>query len=125
LAAVKPPRIVYQVALAMLAVSAVVTLFSHVVESFRAQSPGGAYTVVARTQPFRFFIGVMPGQGGDKPALVSLYKGMQLCGSASAERVSMARDMQWDMDARPRRLAIKFVGDWNLDDCTVIRRSQD
>jgi len=122
---VKPPRIVYQMALAMLAVSAVVTLFSYVVESFRAQSSDGAYTVVARTQPFRFFIGVVPGQGGDKPALVSLYKGTQLCGSAWTEMVSMARNMHWDMDARPRRLAIKFVGDWNLDDCTVISRWQD
>ena len=109
----------------MLAVSVVVTLFSHVVESFRAQSPDGVYTVVARTQPFRYFIAVMPGQGGDKPALVSLYKGTQLCGSASAEMVSMARDIHWEMDARPRRLAIKFVGDWNLDDCTLIGRWQD
>ena len=109
----------------MLAASAVVTLFSHVVESFRAQSPDGEYTVVARTQPFRHFISMMPGQGSDKPALVSLYKGTQLCGLAPAEMVSMARDMYWDMDTRPRRLAIKFVGDWNLDDCTMIRRWQD
>jgi hypothetical protein len=118
---VKPPRIVYQVAFAMLAVSAVVTLFSHVVESFRAQSPDGAFTVVARTQPFRFVIAAMPGQGSDKPALVSLYKDTQLCGSVHAEMLSMAYEMLWEMDAKPRRLEIKFVADWNLDDCSVIR----
>ena len=119
------PRSHYVLAGGVLAVSAVVTLFSHVIESFRAQSPDGAYTVVARTQPFRYFVSVMPGQGGDKPALVSLYRGEELCGSARAEMVSMAYDMRWEMNARPRWLEIKSVADWNLDDCSMIRQRQD
>ena len=119
------PKIVYILAGGVMAVSAVVTLFSHVVESFRARSPDGEYTVVARTQPFRFFIGMMPGQGGDKPALVSLYKGKELCGSAPAEMLSMAYDLRWAMDTKPRRLDIRFVAEWDLDGCTVISRRRD
>ena len=109
----------------MMAGSFVVALFSPVMEIYRAQSPDGAYTVVARTQLFRAFIFMMPGQGSDRPAEVALYKGEQLCGAAWAEMVSMAYDMRWEMDAKPRRLHIKFVADWNLDDCTLIRRRQN
>jgi hypothetical protein len=93
-----------------------------VLEYFRTPSPDGAFTVVARTQPYWSFVAVMPGQGGDKPARVTLYKGNRSCGSAWADMVSMARELSFEMEAKPRRLEIKFVADWNLDDCTVIRR---
>lgn len=93
-----------------------------VLEHTRAQSPDGAFTVVARTQPYRMFVAVMPGQGSDKPARVTLYKGSQSCGSAWADMVSMAHEMDWAMDTRPRRLAIRFVADWDLDACVVTRR---
>jgi hypothetical protein len=36
--------------------------------------------------------------------------------------MSMACEMSFEMEAKPRRLDISFVADWNLDDCTVIRR---
>jgi hypothetical protein len=36
-----------------------------VLEHRRTQSPDGAFTVVARTQPCWMFVAVMPGQGGD------------------------------------------------------------
>jgi hypothetical protein len=96
-----------------------------VLEHFRSQSPDGAFTVVARTQPYWMFVPVMPGQGGDKPARVTLYKGRQSCGSAWADMAWMAREMSFEMDGKPRRLSIKFVADWNLDDCALISRWND
>ncbi len=96
-----------------------------VLEYFRSQSPDGAFTVVARTQPYWNLVPVMPGQGSDKPARVTLYKGNQSCGSAWADMVSMAREMRWEPDGKPRRFEIKFVGDWDLDDCALIRRWND
>lgn len=119
------PRYVYYLAGGMVAVSAIAAMFSHVVEAYRAQSSDGAFTVVARTQPFRYVVGTMPGQSSDRPALVSLYRGKEHCGDAKAEMLSMAYEMRWEMDAKPRRLEIKFVGVWDLDDCTVISCWQD
>src|SRR5262245_23399606 len=93
-----------------------------VLEHFRSQSSDGAFTVIARTQPYWSFVSVMPGQGSDKPARITLYRGNQSCGSAWADMAWMAREMRFEMDARPRRLSIRFVADWNLDDCSVIAR---
>jgi hypothetical protein len=112
-------------AVAALPVAVAAWATAPVLEYFRTQSPDGAFTVVARTQPFWTFVSVMPGQGSDKPARVTLYKGSQSCGSAWADMVSMAREMSFEMGSKPRRLDIKFVADWNLDDCTVIRRWND
>jgi hypothetical protein len=109
-------------ALAALPVAVAVWATAPVLEHFRTQSPDGAFTVVARTQPYWMFVPMMPGQGSDKPARITLYRGTQSCGSAWVDMVWMAREMDWTMDARPRRLAIKFVADWNLDDCSVISR---
>jgi hypothetical protein len=72
-----------------------------VLEHMRAQSPDGGFTVVARTQPYRMVVAVMPGQGSGKPARVTLYKGSRSCGSAWADMVSMARELDRAIDARP------------------------
>jgi hypothetical protein len=116
------PRYLALGALIALPFAAAAWATAPVLEHFRTQSPDGAFTVVARTQPYWTFVAMMPGQGSDKPARVTLYKGSQSCGSVWADMVWMAREMSFDMDAKPRRLVIRFVADWNLDECSVISR---
>ena len=85
------------------------------------QSPDGAFTAIARTQLIYSFIGVMPGQGSDKPGRVTVYRSSQSCGSAWVPMVWMANDLRWEVDTRPRRAEIKLIATWNLDDCSIER----
>ena len=103
--------------------SIVVALLVPVNEHWRAQSPDDAFTAIAHTQLIHSFIGMMPGQGSDKPARVTVYRGNQSCGSAWVPMVWMARDLTWQIDTRPRRAEIRLVAIWNLDDCIVERVS--
>jgi hypothetical protein len=101
--------------------SMVVPLFAPTDEHWRTQSPDGTFIAIAHTQPIRSLIGIMPGQGSDKPGRVTVYRGSQSCGSAWMPMVWMARDLRWEVDTRPRRAEIKLIATWNLDDCTVER----
>jgi hypothetical protein len=101
------------------ALTAVIALFAPINQHWRAQSPDGAFTAIARTQPMYSLIAVMPGQGSDKPGRVTVYRGNQSCGSAWVPMVWMARDLRWEVDTRPRRAEIRLIATWNLDDCTV------
>jgi len=94
-------------------------LFAPVFEHSRQQSPDGAFVAVVRSQLFYSLIPVMPGQGSDKPGRVTLYSGQQSCGSAWLPMISFAYDLRWNLDSRPRRVDIKLVATWNLDDCVL------
>ena len=94
-------------------------MLAPVQEYWRSESPDGAFVAVARTQAFYSMIPVMPGQGGDKPGRVTIYLGRQSCGSVWVPMVSMARDLRWDVDSRPRRAAVRLAATWNLDDCSL------
>jgi hypothetical protein len=99
--------------------SMVIPLFSPVSEHWRATSPDGAFVAIAHTQPIYSFIGVMPGQGSDKPGRVTVYRGNQSCGAAWVPMVSFVYDLRWDVDTKPRRAEIRLVATWDLDDCSI------
>ena len=99
----------------------VIPLFSPVIEHWRTTSPDGAFVAIAHTQPIYSFIGVMPGQGSDKPGRVTVYRGNQSCGSAWVPMVSFVYDLRWELDTKPRRAEIRLVATWNLDDCSIER----
>jgi hypothetical protein len=107
--------------IAAVAGSMVVPLYAPIDEHWRTQSPDGAFTAVVHTQPIYSLIGVMPGQGSDKPGRVTVYRGNQSCGSAWVPMVWIANRLRWEADTRPRRAEIRLVATWNLDDCTVER----
>ena len=103
------------------AASMVIPLFSPVSEHGRTRSPDGEFVAIAHTQPIYSFIGLMPGQGSDKPGRVTVYRGNQSCGSAWVPMVSFVYDLRWELDTKPRRAEIRLVATWNLDDCSVER----
>jgi hypothetical protein len=107
--------------IAAVAGSAVIPLFTPINEHSRTQSPDGTFIAIAHTQPIYSLIGVMPGQGSDKPGRVTVYRGSQSCGSAWVPMVWMANDLRWEVDVRPRHAEIRLVATWNLDDCIVER----
>jgi hypothetical protein len=103
-----------------IAAASVATLaFVPTLEHWRATSPDGALVAIAHTQPIYSLIGVMPGQGSDKPGRVTVYRGNQSCGSAWVPMVSFVYDLRWDVDTKPRRAEIRLVATWNLDDCSI------
>ena len=103
------------------AASMAISLFSPVIEHWRTTSPDGEFVAIAHTQPIYSFIGVMPGQGIDKPGRVTIYRGSQSCGSARVPMVSFVHDLRWELDTKPRRAEIRFAATWNLDDCSIER----
>ncbi|HZO47228.1 MAG TPA: hypothetical protein VFB68_15140 [Xanthobacteraceae bacterium] len=103
----------------IVAVPIAISLFSPISEHWRTTSPDGAFIVIAHTQPIYSLIGVMPGQGSDKPGRVTVYRGNQSCGSAWVPMVSFAYDLRWELDTKPRRAEIRFGATWNLDDCAI------
>lgn len=75
---------------------------------------------MVRTRLIDGLIPVMPGQGSDKPGRVTIYrKDGNSCGSAALVMVSLAYDLSWNLDSRPRAARIGPLATWHLDDCTV------
>jgi hypothetical protein len=68
-------------------------LFEPLLESRRLQSPDGAFTALFRTQPYRMFVSVMPGQGWGHAGSHHRLQGIALV------RISMGRS--WLDGARP------------------------
>jgi hypothetical protein len=103
------------------AASVVISLFSPVIEHWRTSSPDGEFVAIAHTQPIFAIIGVMPGQGSDKPGRVTVYRGNQSCGSARVPMVAFVYELRWELDTNPRRAEIPLAATWNLDDCSIER----
>ena len=80
----------------------------------------GAFVAVVRTRMIEALIPVMPGHGSDRPGRVTLYrKDGRSCGSAGLVMVSLAYDLHWELDAKPRTARIGPIATWNLDACMV------
>jgi hypothetical protein len=63
---------------------------------------------------------VLPGQGGDKPGWVTIYRADgRSCGTARLDMVSLIYDLVWNLDSKPRTARIGPIATWNLDECTV------
>ena len=84
------------------------------------QSPGGEFTAVVKTRLIYSLLPVMPGQGGDKPASVTMTrKDGRSCGSAELDMVSEIYGLRWELDRRPRLASIGPIVSWNLDVCRI------
>jgi hypothetical protein len=105
--------------LAVAAASVAALAFAPVSEHWRTTSPDRMFVAIAHTQPVYSFIGVMPGQGSDKPGRVTVYRGNQSCGSAWVPMVSFVYELRWQLDAKPRRAEINLGATWNLDSCSI------
>jgi hypothetical protein len=97
----------------------VLLLFVPIMRHKRFQSPDGRFAVVLQTQPIYALIPTMPGGGGDLPARATLYEGRKSCGAVWLEMASLADDLQWQLDSKPRAAEIRLVGRWNLDACSL------
>ena len=94
-------------------------LFAPLLEHTRHKSADGQFVVVVRTPPIYRFVATMPGGGSDRPARATLYRDGKSCGSLALPMASFVYDLQWVLDATPRRAEIKFAGTWDLDACRV------
>ena len=85
-----------------------------------AESPDGAFIAVA-TRPFFFaLVPMMPGQSGDAPGRITIYrKDGRSCGSAPVDMVWMIQDLRWELSKAPREVTLTAVAAWNLDACSV------
>jgi hypothetical protein len=105
--------------LAILAGLAVV-LFAPLLTYREVDSPDGEFTAVARSSVFYSLVARMPGQGGDKPGRVTIFrKDGRSCGSAEIDMVSMVGDVRWRLNSKPREASIAGTATWNLDACMV------
>jgi hypothetical protein len=95
-------------------------LFTLFAEHWRTESPDRAFVAVAQVERLYALISVLPGQHGDRPGYVTLYRGNRPCGSVWVPLVSLAYGLRWDIDARPRRAAI-LTATWNLETCRIER----
>jgi hypothetical protein len=106
---------------AILMAAAVTVLFVPLPGSLGRQSSDGAFTAVVKTRLVDVLSPVMPGQGGDKPGWVTIYRADgRSCGTARLLMVSFVYDLVWELNHTPRTARIGPVASWNLDDCTVV-----
>jgi hypothetical protein len=86
----------------------------------RAESPDGAFIAVATSPYIYAYIPVMPGQGGDRPGRITIYrKGGRSCGSAPVEMVWMIQDLRWELSNKPPEVSLVARAVWDLDACRV------
>jgi len=85
-----------------------------------AESPDGAFIAVATRPYFYALVPVMPGQFGDAPGRITIYrKDGRSCGSAPVDMVWMIQDLRWELSKAPREVSLTAVAVWNLDVCSV------
>jgi hypothetical protein len=86
----------------------------------RAESPDGAFIAVATSPYIYAFIPVMPGQGGDRPGRITIYrKDGRSCGSAPVEMVWMIQELRWELSNKPSEVSLVARATWDLDACRV------
>lgn len=87
-------------------------------EYYRIQSPDGRHHAVATVSAWRNLLPGMPGQGGDKPGNITVYRGeadSQSCGRIAVENVSAIYQLDW----QPNRAEIRLVASWDLLRCQL------
>ena len=107
--------------LAIGAFAAIATLAFLPLDAVRsAESPDGAFIAVATKSYFYALVPVMPGQSGDAPGRITIYrKDGRSCGSAPVDMVWMIQDLRWELSKTPRGVSLTAVAAWNLDACSV------
>jgi hypothetical protein len=85
-----------------------------------AESPDGAFVAVAKISFIASLIPMMPGQSGDHPGRITIYrKDGRSCGSAPVGMVWMIQDLRWALAHRPREVSLVAGARWDLDACLV------
>ena len=85
-----------------------------------AASPDGAFIAVTRISYINWLLPVMPGQSGDHPGRITIYrKDGRSCGSASVDMVWMIDDLRWELSRKPREASIVALATWDLDACSI------
>ena len=84
-----------------------------------AKSPDGAFVAVVKAPIIYRYLSVMPGQAGDRPGSITIYRDGRSCGAAPVDMVSMIDDLRWDLAKSPREVSLVATARWNLDACTV------
>jgi hypothetical protein len=85
-----------------------------------AASPDGAFIAVTRISYFNWFLPVMPGQSGDHPGRLTIYRNDgRSCGSAPVDMVWMIDDLRWELSRKPREASIVALATWDLDACSI------
>lgn len=102
-----------------LIVALAIVPFVPIIPDRESRSPDGAFTARASVRLFDTLVPMMPGQGGDKPGVITVYDGAgRSCGSAPVPMVWMIQDIRWTLDP-PRQASIVALATWDLDACTV------
>jgi hypothetical protein len=115
------PKSMLILVLAIGASAAIATLAFMPLDPVRsAESPDGAFIAVATRPHFYALVAVMPGQSGDAPGRITIYrKEGRLCGSVPVDMVWMVQDFRWELSKAPREVSLTAVAAWNLDACSV------
>ena len=91
-------------------------------EYTRFDIPDAGFIGVVTTQPYQSLIMRAPGSGSDKPGFLEIFKADGTsCGRAELPMVSLAMDVEWYLELKPRTVTVVGTATWNLDDCTVER----
>ena len=93
-------------------------LFVVVAEHWRTQSPDRAFVAVVQVERIYALVSLISGRGSEKPGYVTIYRGEMPCGSVWVPVVSLAYQLQWEVDGKPRRAKI-LAATWNLDECRI------
>jgi hypothetical protein len=84
-----------------------------------AKSPDGAFLAVVKAPIIYRYLSVMPGQSGDRPGAITIYREGRSCGSAPVDMVSMIDDLRWELSRSPREVSLVAAARWDLDACSV------
>lgn len=91
-------------------------------EYTRFSSPGAEFDGVVTSRRYESLVVRGPGSGGDKPGFLEIFAADgRSCGRAELPMVSLARDLRWELELKPRSATIIGTATWNLDACTVER----
>lgn len=91
-------------------------------EYTRFDIPDSGFTGVVTTRPYESLVMRGPGSGSDKPGYLEIFKADGTsCGRAELPMVSLAMDVRWYLEAKPRTVSVIGTATWNLDECTVER----
>lgn len=89
-------------------------------EVTRFTSPGGGFTAVVTSRRFESFVVRAPGSGSDKPGALEIIRADgRSCGRSALPMVSLAGDLRWELELKPRSATVIGTATWNLDDCSV------
>jgi hypothetical protein len=103
---------------AVLAAGIGATLILPLLRYWQTESPDGSFIAAARTRPVDQFLSMMPGQGGDKPGHITVYrKDGRSRGSKTVPMVNFIYGMHWDFEKKPRLARIGWSFVWDLDAC--------